>query len=554
MSEPNHSDSEIREHRRLVDQIAKLAGPRDLCDVSDVELEAMLDAFSDAPSSLEQSERLVARFWTELSQPPAPLIAPLENPPTTPLPPSSPILGFLGNIATAGGSTPVLWTLLVLVTGMVLTFALTVILAIHGIRVRIDGPNAATAPGEVGKLNVPVNDDRKAGRGASAASDSGPHAASVSLDPATVARVTRLAEVEWATKEGALAEWDRVGEGQEIGLKSGLAELTFDCGAQMVVRGPAKLTVLGPLKVNVASGRFTTRVGKDARGFTLVTPAGRVIDLGTEFGLMLDERGGMAVAVFEGIVDIEYANSKQKAPASRRLVAGEGVRVGSEGQLKRLVAIDSDTFPRLDKPAPKLQANRVIEAVNDNVRLPDSAQFYEIVPGGFQEGATAYVDRLHEWNGVTAEGMPQELVGADYIKMFNQDKCRTDFQLAIKLAGPADLYVFTDDRVPVPDWVARQFEPTGWTIGMHENPKPSEKARRPSFASIAVDPGKGIDNTFSVWRLFVPHAQTVKLGSSSRNDPKRATPLGPRSQVSMYGIAAVARRDAGAGRSPPGNP
>ena len=77
-----------------------------------------------------------------------------------------------------------------------------------------------------------------------------------------------------------LAEWARVEEGQEIGLKSGIAELTFDCGAQMVVRGPAKLTVLGPLKVKVASGRFTTRVGKDARGFTLVTPAGRVIDAG----------------------------------------------------------------------------------------------------------------------------------------------------------------------------------------------------------------------------------------------------------------------------------
>jgi hypothetical protein len=554
MSEPIHNESEIYEHRRLVDRIALLAGPRDLAEVGDAELEAMLDAFSDAPSSLEQTERLLARFWTELSQP-APPVAPLENLSTAPLPASSPVLGFLGNIANAGGSTPVLWTLLVLVAGMVLTLTLTVVLAINGIRVRIDGPNsAATAPGEVGKPNVALNDKRTAVRGESTASDSPPHPASVSFGPATVARLTRLAAVQWAMKDGALAEWARVGEGQEIGLKSGLIELTFDCGAQMLVRGPAKLTVLGPLKVKVASGQFTTRVGKDARGFTLVTPAGRVIDLGTEFGLILDERGGMAVAVFEGIVDIEYANSKQNAPASRRLVAGEAVRVGSEGQLKRLVAIDSDTFPRLDKPAAKPQPRRVIEAVSDNVRLPDSAQFYEVVPGGFQEGARAYVDRLHEWSGMPMEGMPTELVGADYVKTFNNDKCRTDFRLDIKLAGPADLYVFIDDRVQVPEWVVRQFEPTGWKIGMHETPKPGVTARRQSPAAAEVDPGKRIDNTFSVWRLLVPHDQTIELGSSRKYDPKRIRPLSPWSQTSMYGIAAVARGDAGAKQTPPVNP
>ncbi len=550
------NDSEMNEHRRLVDQIARLTGPRDLAEVSNAKLEAMLDSFSDAPSSPEETERLMARFWTEQSQPPvAPLAVPIENLPASPLPTTSPVLGFLGSMTNSGGSTPVFWTLLVSVVGTLLTLTMVVVLAINGIRVRIDGPNAgASASGEVGKLNIVPSDNRTAVPDESAAGDSRSQPASVPFGHATVARVTKLAAVEWSRKDGGLAEWARVEEGQEIGLKSGMAELTFDCGAQMVVRGPAKLTVLGPLKVKVASGRFTTRVGKDARGFTLVTPSGRVIDLGTEFGLMLDDRGGMSVAVFEGIVDIEYANSKQKAPASRRLVAGEGVRVGSEGQLKRLVAIDSDTFPRLDKPAPLPQARRVIDAVSDNVRLPDSAQFYEIVPGGLQEGARAYVDRLHEWNGVTAEGIPRELVGADYIQMFNNDKFRTDFRLDVKLACPADLYVFIDDRVQVPEWVARQFEPTGWKIGMHETPKPRVATRRQPPDAADFDSAKRIDNTFSVWRLFVARDQTVELGPSRKYDPKRIRPLGPWSQTSMYGIAAVPRRDAGAGQTPPVNP
>ena len=139
------------------------------------------------------------------------------------------------------------------------------------------------------------------------------------------------------------------------------------------------------------------------------------------------------------------------------------------------------------------------------------------------------------------KGMPKELVGADYIKMFNNDKCRTDFRLNVKLAGPSCLYVFIDDRVPVPDWVARQFEPTGWTVGMHENPIPTDKARQQSSVAADADSFKRIDNTFTVWRLFVPQAQTVELGPSNINDPERDRPLGQKSQTSMYGIAAVAQ-------------
>jgi hypothetical protein len=49
-------------------------------------------------------------------------------------------------------------------------------------------------------------------------------------------------------------------------------------------------------------GSLTARVPQRARGFTVYSPRGKVVDLGTEFGLSVDESGGTAVRVFEGEV------------------------------------------------------------------------------------------------------------------------------------------------------------------------------------------------------------------------------------------------------------
>ena len=60
--------------------------------------------------------------------------------------PTSPVLGFLGNLTDLGGSfTPTLWTLLVLVSGMVLTLALVIVLAVRGVRVEVNQPDLAQA-------------------------------------------------------------------------------------------------------------------------------------------------------------------------------------------------------------------------------------------------------------------------------------------------------------------------------------------------------------------------------------------------------------------------
>ena len=382
-----------------------------------------------------------------------------------------------------------------------------------------------------------------------------------------VARVGRLSGVRWAEEELKLTADQRLAAGQDIKLEAGRAEINFDIGAQMVVEGPAHVRILGPLQARAYLGTIAAHVDKNAHGFSIVTPQGKVVDLGTQFGLRVDRSGQEEIAVFEGQVDIDYPHAARPAvghsgypfaghgtagpsapETKRRLTAGEAVCVNREGELTRLPAISNETFPRSVHASPARPP--VIELVADNVRLPESAQFYEIVHGGLDDGAQCYVDRTCKWRSMTAAGLPDGLRGADYVKTFNNDKLRQDYELNIQLACPADLYVFTDDRVMAPDWVRASFQPTGWKIGMEE-----AQMEPRDLSALSMGEGKNVSYVFSVWRLSVPSAQTVKLGRLPTYPTGETQGLGLNwTSANMYGIAVVSREQGVASREYAGSP
>ena len=82
-----------------------------------------------------------------------------------------------------------------------------------------------------------------------------------------------------------------MGDGKELHLARGLAEIEFDCGARVILQGPAGVRLLSGRSVQLLKGTLTARVPGRARGFTVLTPHNKVVDLGTEFGLSVDDRG-----------------------------------------------------------------------------------------------------------------------------------------------------------------------------------------------------------------------------------------------------------------------
>ena len=98
----------------------------------------------------------------------------------------------------------------------------------------------------------------------------------------------------------------RLFAGQTLSLDEGYAEITLLSGCTCALMGPAEIDLVSPMRVRAIKGAFWARVGDDAKGFVVETPAGKVIDLGTEFGINIDSSNSTTdVVVFEGAVDLQ---------------------------------------------------------------------------------------------------------------------------------------------------------------------------------------------------------------------------------------------------------
>lgn len=110
-------------------------------------------------------------------------------------------------------------------------------------------------------------------------------------------------------------------------LRQGAVELDLASGAKVMLRAPASFEVRGN-QINLGSGQAFAVVPKSAIGFTIDTPQGRVVDLGTEFGVRVDERGFDEVVVFKGLVETASKGSAD-APVKIPENWGATLRSGS---------------------------------------------------------------------------------------------------------------------------------------------------------------------------------------------------------------------------------
>src|SRR5262249_51820602 len=91
---------------------------------------------------------------------------------------------------------------------------------------------------------------------------------------------------QWGRKD-RLLEGQRLPTGS-LKLERGLAVLRFDGGAAVVLEGPTDLDLESRGSARLAGGRLTVRAPAEAAGFTLRTPASDMVDLGTEFAVVVE--------------------------------------------------------------------------------------------------------------------------------------------------------------------------------------------------------------------------------------------------------------------------
>ena len=324
-----------------------------------------------------------------------------------------------------------------------------------------------------------------------------------------------------------VAEQEGAGNGSSIVLEGGTTRLFLPRIGHVIIEGPADFKLTGPMRARLSYGRIKMRVTeRTGQGFVIETPDGEVTDLGTEFALNVSDGKDSSLIVREGMVDLRVGTSPQ-LNGPQRLMIGDGVTFEKGGKLDRVMSIvstDSGSFETVSSQTSSEKLS-LIKSVTDSLHSSDTKKFYEIVPGGLHEDAPAYVDRDYQWNGWDAKGIPDFLVGAEYVRTFNDYKRRT-FTIELELARPADVYVFWDERVPHAKWLRKDFTNTGFFIGIDESP-----AKHSGFkpGELGVGPGEEVDNRCSIWQKSVPAGGVVNLGGVNRKQSK----------ISMYGIAVT---------------
>ena len=143
-----------------------------------------------------------------------------------------------------------------------------------------------------------------------------PNSVSPAPELAAIARLTRAVDIHWGSGVEPLNVGRELAAGQKLQIESGLAEVVFPKGVNLVLQGPVTLTIESRLRVYLAQGRVTARLTSlEAHGFSVRTSRSAVVDEGTEFGVDVAPGGDQNVHVFQGKVQFSATSGAGTRPS-----------------------------------------------------------------------------------------------------------------------------------------------------------------------------------------------------------------------------------------------
>ncbi len=239
--------------------------------------------------------------------------------------------------------------------------------------------------------------------------------------PGPVARLTSTHDAQWAPSS-VLNTGEQVEPQRILRLQSGVAELTFDSGARVVIEGPAEFVTLDRNRGSLSSGRLVAHVPKRAKGFTVESPGPAVTDLGTEFGMSVGTAGTTEVHVFTGQVDVALAPPPETpAGAARqtvRLVQDEAILCPPAGGTPQRMAAAPTEFIQTttaSAASPNAMAQDVLTGLGKRLTCDGTlADAIGASPGQFVGGPPEYVPGRKNTQALRLIGNEQQHVVLPY--------------------------------------------------------------------------------------------------------------------------------------------
>ncbi|MEO5914162.1 MAG: discoidin domain-containing protein [Luteolibacter sp.] len=197
------------------------------------------------------------------------------------------------------------------------------------------------------------------------------------------------------------AEWkDNAGSGlldRPMDLVRGFAEVSYRNGVRVILEGPCRFEITSETSMTVSHGRATVKVPHKLKGFHLDTPAGRITDLGTEFGVAVGsgvEGPVILTEVFSGEIEIPAEETPRK-----RLLSGDSLAIVRETGGTRLISTLGDYRVDLADSARHLPTTSGPSPLAGNLALGkpvSSPAFYSMPHGSLFPPQTLTDGRLND--------------------------------------------------------------------------------------------------------------------------------------------------------------
>jgi hypothetical protein len=151
-----------------------------------------------------------------------------------------------------------------------------------------------------------------------------------------VATLVEARDCDWEAGHAPAPVGGRITTAESLRLHAGHIVLQFDGGAQVGIVGPAVARAASTGYIRLERGRLAAHVPARAFGFTVETASARLVDLGTDFAVDVNEAGEANMVVTRGAVEVAAlvrvdGERKTSGPAVR-ITAGQALTVSPSGK------------------------------------------------------------------------------------------------------------------------------------------------------------------------------------------------------------------------------
>ncbi|MHC4996185.1 MAG: FecR family protein, partial [Planctomycetota bacterium] len=134
-----------------------------------------------------------------------------------------------------------------------------------------------------------------------------------------------------------------------VTLEAGIVKIELTSGANVTLRGPARLKIQRNNRVVLLEGDAVALTPPRARGFVLETPGLRAIDAGSEFGVHVDPERHTKVVVFRGEAHT-VIQSQLLGEHRVRLTRDDGLTLDAQGVVTTAILGDASRFASMRQP------------------------------------------------------------------------------------------------------------------------------------------------------------------------------------------------------------